>query len=150
MDSGEKSWFVKSKGTDGQSKAICTRHNRSAPRKDAPSFTAVQSLNLVVGRAATDHKAITCPHRSRRVSAWRTAPSVGRPLPEPHCVSDNTEGCKQHSRPAQAQRTEPTISLDLPSRPTSPLPATQSKPSASITESLDSVHATPNNNRRIR
>ena len=55
-------------------------------------------------------------------------------LPKPHYVSAITEGCKQHSRPAKAQRTGPTIALDLPSAPTSPLSVTQSKLSASITD----------------
>ena len=85
---------------------------------------------------STDHKAITLPHRSRRVPALRQLPAhyVRGPLHKPHYVSAITNECKQQSRPAKTQRTDPTISLDPPSGPTSPLSVTESKPSGSITD----------------
>ena len=121
---------------------VCMRHNLSQCTSQRCAFVhscpVPKSDGSICG--STDHKAIMCPHRSRRVSALgqlpapETATSVGGPLPKPHYVSAITEGCKQHSRPAKAQRTDPTISLDLPSGPTSPFSVTQSKLSASVSD----------------
>ena len=52
---------------------------------------------------------------------------------KPHYISAITEECKQQSLPAKAQRTNPMISLDMPSGPTRPLSVTESKLSAVIT-----------------
>ena len=141
MEYWDKSWFTQGTGPDGQTKPMCMRDNLSQCTSQRCAFVhscpVPKSDGSICG--STDHKAITCPHRSRRVSALgqlpalETATSVGRPWPKPHYVSAITEGCKQHSRPAKAQRTDPTISLDLPSGPTSPLSVTLSKFSASIT-----------------
>ena len=73
---------------------------------------------------STDHKAIRCPHRSRPVTGWgelpapQTATGVGRPLPKPNHISGITEERQQLSRPAKTQRTDPTISFDRKSGPT--------------------------------
>ena len=51
-------------------------------------------------------------HPKRRpASGWR-------PLPVPHHISGITEECQKLSRPAKTQRTDPTISLDRKSGPT--------------------------------
>ena len=55
-------------------------------------------------------------------------------LTEPQCNSDTTEECKhEQSRPFKVQRTSPTVPLNTPSSSTSPLPVTESEPSALIT-----------------
>ena len=61
-------------------------------------------------------------------------PTSTNDLGKPHYVSAVTEESKQQSCPARDQRTNPMISLDMPSRPTTPLSVTESKPSAVITD----------------
>ena len=128
MDDWDKSWFTQGTGLDGQTKPICMRHNLSQCTSQKCAFVHCCPVPKCDGTmcGSTDHKAISCPHRSRRVSAQGQLPApnsaigVEEPLPKPHCTDYTTELCTQQSRPARAQRTDPTISLDMPSGPTSP------------------------------
>ena len=171
--------------SDAQTKPICMRNSLSQCTSQKFAFVHCFPFPKSNGSmcGSTDHKAITCLHRSRRVSALgqlptpETATSVGWPLPKPHYISDTTELCTQQSRPARAQRTvrrfhwtclrdqrhclsltepqcnsdtteeckheqsrpfkvqrtSPTVPLSAPFSSTSPLPETESRPSASIT-----------------
>ena len=151
MEHWDKSWFTQGTGSDGQTKPICMRNNLSQCTAQKCACIHCCPVPKCDGTmcGSTDHKAISCPHRSRRVSAQGQLPApnsatgVGVPLPKPHCTDCTTELCTQQSRPARAQRTDPTISLDMPSRPTSPLSLTEPQCNSDTTEECKHEQSRP-------
>ena len=151
MEHWDKSWFTQGTGLDGQTKPICMRNNLSQCTSQRCAFVRCCPVPKSDGSmcGSTDHKAITCLHRSRRVSASgqllapETATGVGGSLPKPHYVSAITEECTQQSRPARAQRTDPTISLDMPSGPTSLLSLTEPQRNSTTTEECKHEQSRP-------
>ena len=68
---GHKSWFTQGTGSDGQTKPICVRYNLTQCTSQKCAFVHYCPVPKSDGTmcGSTDHKAISCPHRSRRVSA---------------------------------------------------------------------------------
>ena len=142
MNNWDRSWFWQDPDSDGQRIPICMRHNLLLCGSQRCTFVHRWAVPEPDGTmcSSTDHKAITCLHRSRRVStlgqlpAPNSATSVGRPLPKSHYISYTTERCTQQSFPTRAQKTDPMISLDMPAKSTSPLSCTGPQCNSKTTE----------------
>ena len=135
LDNWDQSWFTQGTDLDGQDEgpSACATINRSALRRDALSCTTARSRSLTVRCAAPQttsrSRALTVRAGSMaRDSSLRRKrrPASGGQFQSPHGNSDTAEECKhEKSRPAKAQWTGPTVPLNTPSSPTSPLPVTE-------------------------
>ena len=92
MESWEESWFLEKTPPDEQTKPVCMRHNLSQCTSQKCTFAHCCPVSISDGAmcGSTDHKAIACPHRSRKIPtkgqlpASESSSGVGEPLPEPH------------------------------------------------------------------
>ena len=120
--------------------SACATMCCGAPRSCALSFIAARSRSLA-GRGRLHRPQSDQVPSPFAPSHWLgRAPGTrnGDRRRRSHCPCritsiGITEECQQLSRPATTQRTDPTISLDRKSGPTSPQSRAETKPSAAIT-----------------
>ena len=122
MDNWDKSLFTQKTSSDVQSELYAPQCIAVHLAENALSFTAALSRKCAAPQTTKRSRDLTVRAESLPGDSQRRKRRA------------ITKECKQQSRPAKTQRTDPTISLDPPSGPTSPLSVTESKPSAPITD----------------
>ena len=110
MEKLGESWFT-------QGSSACARLRSLLPRPQ------IRRLNVRLHRPRKRSRVLTAHAESD------TATGVGGPLPELHHDDDIADECKRPSYPVS----DPSVPLNLPSGPKSPLPVTQSKPAELVT-----------------